>query len=279
MPKRPALALLLGFLLACSGSSNPPVESTDVQRNTDASPPAFQVQYLLSWGGYDRIDMEEDGSWSIQNDLGYFIHLKQGYLVSYSSELIECTEAERPPDLSLRWDRLLEGIMGVAYAGHSELEPNPAAVKAPLAERLTPPENQELGSVLIGEQFYCKVHYLAARADEKAQWIPSDPDLNRQTLFLKGTFIEPGRENPQSFEIISALGNGVVSPLYPQGRHGETEATFVLESAGSGATVAIERDLPSLFDQLDFSFMSDEQLARQTLKNLVNEARIEIVRD
>ena len=126
MPKRPALAVLLGFLFACSGSSNHPAESSDALGNKDAIASAFQVQYALSWRGYDRINLEADGSWSTQNDLGYFIHLKQGYLVSYSSELIECTEAEKPPDFSRRWDQFLEGILGVAYAGHSELEPNPA---------------------------------------------------------------------------------------------------------------------------------------------------------
>ena len=273
--RSPLFLLGCGLLIGCGTTANHETGSSDIVEATlDTSSSPYRVSYELEWTGTEQLSFEKDGSWSLENDLDYTVFLESGYLVSYSSELVECTESERLSRARNLLDRILQNLVGVAFAGHSELEPNPAAVKAPLAESLTPPTTQTLGVVNLATQTYCNVHYLAARSDDKAQWLPEDVDLYRQSLFLKGTYTPPGSVEAQPFEISSALGNGVVSPLYPEGEFGDADAAFKLQTASGDTRIHIRRSLPTLFDQLDFLNMSDEQLARQMLKNVVNHAEI-----
>jgi hypothetical protein len=269
------LFLFSGLVLACAATPENKTVKADVSE-PDAISSGYQVAYELEWMGEDQLTIQDDGAWSTENDLGYMITLSAGYMVTYSSELVECSQQERVESARAGFYllRLMDAFISPAFAGHSELEPNPAAIKAPLAEQLTPPQAQTLGTVTLASQLYCNVHYLVARSDDKAQWLPEDVDLYRQSLYLRGSYLAPDATESVPFEILSALGNGVISPLYPQGQYGVATAALQHNSGDGDLTVRIRRDLGTLFDQLDFRNMSDEELARQTLKNIVNNVEI-----
>ena len=232
-----------------------------------------EVTYRLEWTGHEALTWNEDGTWSLTNDLGFEISVDLAYLVSYSSELVECTASERISTSGwIKWmGNLVAGaLLARAHAGHSSLDPNPAAIMAPLAETLTPPSDRDLGSTTIEAEHYCKVHYLTARSDDKAQWLPENVDLYRQTLFVSGRYLSRDSGAPIDFAWRSDLGNGAISLLYPPGRYGDENAAFVYESGTQDITLRIRRDLSSLFHQVDFDQMDEEDASRQVLSNVVD---------
>lgn len=245
MPYLPLLSLLTLFLAGCTSEHS--------------------IHYRLDWRR-DRVEVAGDGQgWSVVSDLGYRITVAQGYLSSHTTELVEC-ESATPADPGYSWS-----LIRPAFAGHM-IGVHPSAFRVPRIESLLHPVPSTVSRVLPGRRFYCRAHYLIARADPSAKGLPSDADMLGQSLHLRGTFARgdaPGRP----FALRTAAANSVVVDLRPSA---SDAAPIRFDSGAGDATVVVERDLGALFDGLDFAHAPERQWSRRVLQNLIDHTQIHV---
>lgn len=195
--------------------------------------PQLQLQYQLAW---------QNSSEPIVNNLGYTIELDQLELVNASLELIHCPGAEdhlTPTPAAQSWL-----APAVAYAGHTPGEADLSRWFGPLVESWPALTPSTILSITLDHWDYCELHYLVA------------PDETGRTLTISGRFTSPNTPQATPFEITTDLAWGAFFdvPTTP---------------AGSQMTLTIQRDLPHLFDNIDFEQMTAEDQARTILRTLM----------
>ncbi len=243
---------------------------------TPDGPPLMELRYELGWrarGTSDAPDAD-GGVWQVTNDLGYRVRVERGYVVSRSMELVECPHEARATGTALAW---LVGALGpgLAHAGHSSLQPNPAAITTPQIESLTAPRRLVAGRVAVLPQAFCRAHYLVARAERDARGLPADVDMVGKSLRLEGSYLAPGASDPVAFRVATSIANGALVDLTAAG------APPALGSRTHGADagvvrVTIERDRAHLFDGVAFASTSEQDVARRVLANLIAHTRIAV---
>lgn len=280
------IALLLATLLAQGGCHDAPPLTTE---GADG-----ELRYELRWNR-EGLTALEGGGWAWTNDLGHRFTLTRGYMVSYSSELVEClpTTANRPPasdprPLDLDGDGIqlaataitswLESALApsVAWAGHSDDVVNPAAVTTPWVEALHVLEDRTFGVTRPGPLRYCQVHYLVGRANGEARQMPQEVDMARVSLYLEGTAQAPDAQAPTPFTVRTALAAAVLFEIYPEGAFGDDDAQRKVDTARHSADILIERHFTALFDGADPTSMSERTLERHILRNLIDTTQVTV---
>lgn len=243
---------------------------------TEGSPPLTELRYELGWRAGDTSDATHAGGdvWEVTNDLGYRVRVERGYVVSRSMELVECPRAARATGAALAW---LAGALGpgLAHAGHSSLQPNPAAITTPQIESLTAPRRLVAGRVAVVPQAYCRAHYLVARAERDARDLPADVDMVGKSLLLEGSYLAPGANDPVAFRVATSIANGALVDLAAPGgtrAHGDEAG----RGDGGVVRVTIERDRAHLLDGVAFASASEQDVARRVLGNLIAQTRIAV---
>ncbi len=266
--------LWLVILTSCGSSLVAEDEASDLL----AGP--HQVDYHLSWDT-DGVKLSGDGL-ALTNNLGYDIQLQSGYLVFYSTQLVPCAddeEAELAQTLNhgIDWARWWGRLIGVrtAHAGHGDEELDPSVMAQSYIENLAAPEPMELGSRTIEGSRYCQVHYLVARGGAETIGLPQDQDMVGASLFMQGTWTLDGVQS-QPFTVLSSVAYGTMTHLYPASYYGVPNKEFELNASEAGARVEIERSLYGLFEDLDFETMTDTQLERRVLQNVIEHSRIHV---
>lgn len=221
------------------------------------------IHYQATWAWGRAVDTPGPG-WQVTNDLGYLVTVEEGYLASYSTELVECARQDTPS--------LLEQILGainpgVALAGHSQ-GPNPAAVAVSRVESLAEPASVDLGRVSVSYATYCQGHYLLARATPDAVNLPAS-DAIGTTLYLQGTY-QLGDDEAVPFVIETNLAWGGMSDLYLADAPDQPIYAAISRDA---LQVTIERDLGTLFDGVDFATTDAEARAKTILRTFTSNAR------
>ena len=225
-------------------------------------PESGEVTYQLDWEWGDA--MPTDEGWQVINDLGYTVNVTQGYLVSYSSTLIECEHSHGIFD----W---LFGMTApsVAYAGHGEDDIDPAMLDTPHVESLHQPQTLMTGTVIVPEPSYCQGHYLVARGSSDTVGLPEDIEMYGTSLYIAGTYQANGSDEVMNFAVETSLANGDIIDLMS-----ETGDFIHAEISDETIEITITRQLDSLFDGIDFSTMPDDDIARSVLWALMDNTRL-----
>lgn len=248
---------------------------------TRANQPAYSgtVHYRFDWEWGSAQPDEMGNGWSVTNNLGYRIHLKQGYLATVSTEMIACPHTHPTPQSSL-----LPGIATAffaaktAYAGHSGNKHDASQIPSSYVESIAAPKALLLTSHFGDEPDYCYTHYLIASAKSWMQNLPSDRNMIDTSLFLAGELQSPGSQEWTPFTVQSKLAWGGL--LRPITQSAAEVAIVALEPIfpSVNVQVMIRRNLGTLFDNVDFATMNDETRARTILSMIVKSATVEVVR-
>lgn len=238
-----------------------------------------RVKYALTWKADQWREHDDTGDRVLVNDLGYTIRLTRGYVVTRSTELVECPKTALSGLLALPM-QLIAALAAprAAYAGHSTGTPNPAAINIPRVESLTDAQSSIAGEVWLAPQVYCQVHYLIARADNNTVNLPHDPDMVDVSLHVEGTYRARGAAEEKPFLLRTTVANGRLFDLFPAGHVGDAAAKFRLDTGHDGADVVIRRDLDHLFSGVDFVAMPERLVVRQILQNMIDTLQIEVNR-
>lgn len=208
-----------------------------------------ELVYLLDWNTEGVI--LEDGLLMFTNDLGYNIELHNGYLVTYSAELVTCEETS-----ALDWlnDTFLPQT---AHAGHGGDDPDQSKSTNIIVESLTVPESTVLDQLFLNETSYCNLHYLVGPGADYAM-TPSVDELESQSLFLSGVYYAPNSEIAIPFEIETDLAWGQLNAIEELTLH------------DGHVQVTITRNLGSIFDRLDFAEFDAAEGGVTILQNLMD---------
>ena len=256
------LAIFLTILALCVSCSEPsrPAPGSD--------PGPGQVRYILGWDT-GRV-MDAEGGWVVETDLGYLVEVSGAYLVSFSMEIVECVPD--PSILGAIWS-LLDPV-ATAWAGHPGDGLNPAAIASSRVEDMVSLETTVAGMTEPGADRYCRAHYLVARADALTEGLPEDVVLEGRSLFLEGVWSRGGER--RAFVIETSLAAGMLHEIYPPGGFGQEGLAFEADTGSGGVEVRITRDPAAFFDGVDFETMSERDMARQALRNLIAATIIEV---
>jgi hypothetical protein len=221
-----------------------------------------EIHYRLAW--LDEGVTYNDTGWTVTTRSGYTVRIEQGYLTSYSAELVYCQHSHNFLSLFSSIFPLI-----TARAGHSG-DTSPAKVSLSLVESLTQPESFEWDSVTVAEPSYCQGHYLVGRADKTTQDMPADVDMNRVAVYISGTYLSPNAESTTPFVIRTDLGNGTLQDLHKLG----ASTNVHVEIGTQPVEITIYRDLATLFDRIDFAHMGADEQARALLDQLMAQTKI-----
>ncbi len=225
-----------------SGSTS---DMTDLQYPAvgDLPPPGF-VDYYLHWQIND-VRAESD-SWVTQSNLGYTVTIESGWLSNYRVTLAPCT--------TMTFFNWLGFVINTAHAndgGAIDLSESTEGV----AESLTQFKNQEWARRPLQGHRYCKLHHLMARADETIRMRPTEIELNRITLLIKG---KAEKNNIVTrFDLSSTFAHGSLHDLNERlviyGSKTDLNGTERIQ-------VVLERNPSRWFDDIDFDALTDRQL-------------------
>jgi len=256
-----------------------PVQEVATQGEASSGEP-HQVDYHLSWNT-DGVTVSETGL-ELSNNLGYDIEVSTGYLVFYSTQLVPCEddtsgELTRAKDSGIDWGKWWGRLIGIrtAHAGHGEENLDASVVAQSAIEDLTNPVTMEVGSRAIEGTRYCQIHYLVARGGTGTTGLPEELDMVGASLYLAGSWSLEGGE-PQDFMILSSVAYGTLSNLYPDSFYGVADKEFEVDASQNGARVEIHRNLLGLFENVNFQEMSDTQLERRILQNVIEHTEFQV---
>ena len=230
---------------------------------------SHDISYVLTWNT-DGVQFEDTG-FSLNNNLGVTVHVDAAYLVLYSTQMVACETNGSILGLIYNW--LMPSI---AHAGHGGENRDPSAMLIPTVEDVSQAERLELGSQTVTDMLYCQIHYLVGRAEENAQFLPLEPDLLGTSLYLSGSWSPAEGADATEFLIETSTAYGALKNLYPQGSFGDESAAYELDMNQTGAEVVIERYLGTMFDNVDWTQMSDTAVERKILANIIEQVQITV---
>lgn len=217
------------------------------------------VVYTTTWD-WGAAQPDPAGGWHVVNDLGYEVHLQDGYIVTYSATLGECPHSHS----FLAW---LVSLLtpNSAAAGHNS-EADPAQINASFVDSLAQPTAHEWGTVLVNEPSYCEGHYLVARADHTTA---GSSAAFETSISITGTYQSVMSDEIQSFTLTSAVAWGTLGPLLD----GDAQGNVHIEIGNEAVHIDIRRQLDRLFDGIDFATISESAFAQAVLRNLLQNTR------
>lgn len=239
-----------------------------------------EVAWILDWEAGQASFDEETGSWEVTNDLGYAIHLESGWVASYAVSLTPCAGA-LPGSLQLESGRRSRASLAIGdtlarpQGGHPG-DTDPSAWVFELFERTHEPEPIPTFAdpLAIEGDVYCGGHYVIApslAAEQAAiQDGDDDPELVAASLFMRGSWIEPGGSEPVPFSLRDEQAYGKL--------HDIAESFEIAPTATPGELMEVRlvRHVDAIFDGVDFATMSDADASWQVLRNLTTQLHFEV---
>lgn len=197
-------------------------------------------------------------------NLDYEVTITSAYVTVSMVHLAECETAS----LQLRrlWNRI--SLIPSAYA-HTEGSSTELGV--PNVEDLMRADlsSLELGQLEPAAGSYCHLHVTFSPADADALHLPTDQDMVEKTLYISGTYTPPGGGASQEFEIISA--EEAETEVHLLDANGD-EAPLELSLDNPSQTVTLGLTYDTWLNDVDFSSMTDDQIAEQALTNVADSA-------
>ncbi|MEL6178131.1 MAG: hypothetical protein AAFS10_04215 [Myxococcota bacterium] len=229
------------------------------------------ARYVLTWSWGSAWPDEDGQGWWVENDLGYTVHIEQGYMVNYSMSLTPCALSatiHRPPPTP--WAvALLDALMGVsvAHAGHGD-EADPSTSAASRVENLASPGTVVLDERTFPGDLYCRVHYLVARSDTGTEQLPDDVPMEGLSLHVRGSWQRPGEHTPTPFVVDASVAHGLLPRM--------AEVFVGADEGSSSVVVTVERKLEELWTGVDLASLDEAELARALLTNLMDSATVTV---
>lgn len=209
------------------------------------------ISYLADWE-WGSAEPVPDGGWTVENNLGYRVQVRDGYVLSYSAVLNQCQHQHRLID----W-LLSKLLTPTAQAGHST-NADPAQTRVSLTESLAAPTASEWGTVTVNEPAYCRGHYLTA------------VNGTESSLYIEGRYQRGGDAQP--FMLNTAQAWGALDDL-----SSVDGASVHVQPGSEPIRVRVIRPLDTLFDDADFAAMDADTFARTVLRHLAEDTRFEVV--
>ena len=206
---------------------------------------AGTVRYVLEWSKAETGD-------HLETDLGYRVDLHAAYVGMNSLQLIPC-DAET----TFGWSWLIPE----AIAGHPGVAHSSGFVQGAL-ETISPGASRVLPDVVDAQGAVCEAHILYAETPEFA--IDVQKELVGVSFLLEGVWYSDWGTSAD-FRLVSSLAHGGILPL----------SMGPIDLAEKGLQVRVIRELEGLLDGMDFTTMSDENLSKKFLLNLVANTRVE----
>ena len=261
-------SIALGVLLAASSACVDPSTSEPTDAPVGISPAS--LRWVLDW---EPIASDSEG-FEVVSDLGYRVRVEAGWIGSWGATLIECDDdADRRP----RAELALASPWLVAE-GHSTGADDPSAwvyagVESVTEQRVVTAEPIELPAAR-----YCQAHYLLAPISDASEGFTEaaaalaerDPNasLLGASVLIIGNWQPPGGGAATPFVLRSEQAYGKILEL---------AASAVEDADDADIDVVIERQLASMFDQVDFATAEPEHAAWQVLGNLAKLAQVEAI--
>lgn len=224
--------MLFGLLVAPLGAC----DDGSAASGADAGLPPGVVEYRLQFS-YGAATPHPDGGWQVETDRGQIAHVQEGWLASWSTQLVPCTT-----------ESALDLLVGRAWAGHGELD-DPSTANLQLREALHGPTEHVARVEYTAEAArYCKAHYLSAQLT-----------LDTPAIHLRGVVTVDGVTQP--FEVQTDFATGTL---------GAFEAPY--DPAAGGIVIVVDRALGGLLDGMDLRDPDPAQL----VFNLVDATRLSV---
>jgi hypothetical protein len=212
-------------------------------------------------------------AWQFENDLGYEINLKELYLSSYSAQLVQCEESAHTHTSRIIPENLL--AVPTAFAGHGDLLENSTRTTEPFLEALKTSSTDystktDWSSLYnLDMNSYCKVHYLIGPVLETSTNLQANPDMLGQTLQLSGHFRHVDILNGEwtDFSLSSDQADGILIDLPNFAEQHEEDPSIYYE-------ISLNRELQTLFNDIDFPNTTEEEMATIILRNLTENTTV-----
>lgn len=216
-----------------------------------------KVRYVGTWdtGG---VTTATDGSLRLADG----VIIKTGVVTTFSAQLVSCEVFEDGCSTLAHVVREL-GIQN-AYAGHGSADVEPTETPAAVTEVLGATGEQALGSGVMEAGPYCAVHLLIGRFP--AIFGVDDP------ASMSGYSVRITGERPAAGDAKPAV------PFVAEGAmaHGEILPFRRAVSVSGPVVVNVQRTLSSAFEGVDWQTMTDKDVARQVVQNLVTHTTVHI---
>lgn len=258
-----ALALLFGP--DCSSAS----DTAELIQDTGAVEARGVTLTAATWKRvWDRtgVTPDPDGGFSVDTDLGYRVHVTEGWLAHHSVSLSPCDAAKSNAEEARFWGFSIKS----AFA-HEENQ-DPSSIEAMVVEDLTRLDDAELGASSFPPALYCRAHWLVARSTGE-QTAPEGVDMGGSSLRLSGAWSRGGVT--EAFAIDTWWPQAILldiedaaSPEALREAQGDRAIRF--------AFVTLRRPLGRAFDGVDFETATEDQIAGWLLDNLVAGAEVSV---
>ena len=243
--------------------------------STTSAPTPYRLTYQFDWAwGKAQPDATGTG-WQVSNNLGYQIHVQQGYLVLASAELIACAHDHSHAATATSLVQQLFGAP-VAYAGHTSTHHDASWLTAAQVEALSNPAGLTVPSALGNEPAYCQIHYLVADVTQSAPRLFGRVNMLGKSLYITGDYQAPGSNQRIPFVIQSKLAWGALLDLTLSANATVQTLDSTIRRT-SGPRVVIRRNLGTMFDQIDFAKMSATTQGRTVLRNPTKSATAQLI--
>jgi hypothetical protein len=261
------LAGAIALLLApdCATKSN----TTDFQSNTTAEEPRGVTLTAATWTrSWDKtgVTPHPEGGFSVDTDLGYRVHVTEGWLTHHSVSFSPCEPAGGAAEDAHWWSSPIKSARA-----HAE-DKNPSTIEALLVEDLTSLDDAELGAVSFPPALYCRAHWLVARSTGE-QISPEGVDMGGSSVRLSGTWSRGGVT--EAFSVDTWWPHALLLDIEAIASP-EDLAEARDDGASRFAFVTLRRPLGRAFDGVDFETSTEDQIAGWLLDNLVAGAHLSV---
>ena len=264
-----ALALLFGP--DCSSAPSSPELPADASTEEAVEPPGVTLTAATWTRSFDLtgVTPEPDGGFSVETNLGYRVHVHEGWLAHHSVSLSPCDPAENDNAEETR----SFGLPIKSAFAHAETQ-DPSTIETLLVEDLTNLDDAELGASSFPPALYCRAHWLVARATGE-QIEPEGVDMGLSTVRLAASWSRG--ETSGEFAIDTWWPQAILINI-EDAASPEDLAQARDDGASRFALISIRRPLGRAFDGIDFDSdaVTEDQIAGWLLDNLVAGADLSI---
>jgi len=161
----------------------------------------------------------------------------------------------------------------VALAGHGDDAPDPSRRGIGRVESLLDLNTHLEPAFEIEGPAHCQAHYLVHKAYGFTENLPAEIDMIGRSLWVEGTYELPTGEGPTSFLAHTEYSNGHLDSLIDP----MVERPAVADGRGDSWLVRIVRSPARLFEDIDPTDLTPEELGDALLWNLVGHTQVQLI--
>lgn len=263
------LAFAAALVLTPSCEGDAPSAGTDALVTEPGAEPGATLRaavWSLRWD-LSRVTRLRGGGLLITNDLGFTVHVEEGWvtnhLVSFGPCEVKSGESDQTSLFHVRSAR-----------AHSDNDAS--AIELMHADSLASPEGSALYPSAFPRTRYCRAFWLAARATKPSD-APDGVDLSQTSLRVQGTWRRKGMGNAEGAIDVDTWWPGSALVDLDDAMSRAARQLAAQEDSVWVAHVTVTRRLGELFDGIDFEADSDEEIQGRLIENLGSAVDVEVL--